>query len=96
VLDAEAPSSKLALAQLAEAPVRFELGAEGLHEPGELAERVPCTPVEAKAAIQRLQRHGRFVRDDWKREEQRRMDTLRAESAERVRQATGWKSEGTR
>jgi hypothetical protein len=87
------------LASLGDDPIArrvFELGAEGLYEPGELAERIPCTSAEAKAALLRLKRHGGFVRDEWRREEQRRMETLQAESAERVRRATGWKSEGTR
>jgi DNA-directed RNA polymerase specialized sigma24 family protein len=88
-----------ALASLGDDPIArrvIELGIEGLHGEGELAERVPCTVAEVKAALKRLERSAALAFDDWNREEQRRMATLQEQFAERVHQATGWKTEGTR
>jgi DNA-directed RNA polymerase specialized sigma24 family protein len=86
------------LASIGDDPIArrvFELGAEGLHEPLELAEHVPCTPEEVKFAVLRLKRHGAFVLHEWNEEERSRMATVREDHANRLRQATESKTEGT-
>jgi DNA-directed RNA polymerase specialized sigma24 family protein len=98
-LSARRTLGEQALAALGDDPIArrvVELGVQGLYEEGELAEQVPCTVAEVKAALKRLQRHAGFALDEWNREEQRRMANLQEQFAERVHQATGWKSEGTR
>jgi DNA-directed RNA polymerase specialized sigma24 family protein len=81
-----------ALALIADDPLArrvFELGAtQGLYEPQELAEAIPCTPEEAKAALQRLIYFARKVLGEWTMAEDHRMKALR----ERART---WEKEGS-